>query len=126
MRNSYLRRIFHAYAFIFRLHTLQVKDRITYRTHLLPVPFINKSYFYKVGNNIKYLRDALGETQDQLGLAIGESKSSVSQVETGIRPPTLDFLIKLAKHFCITIDEILFSDLSYIPNFCSESHFLKI
>lgn len=75
--------------------------------------------YSKLGINIKALRKAYGETQSDLLFAIGmegSSPSTISQYETGERIPERNTLIKIAKHYRITEDELINSDFSQIKN----------
>ncbi len=60
---------------------------------------------------MKELRDVMGLTQHELGLAIGYSESTatqmISDIELGKRHLTQDRLIKMADVLCCTTDEIL-------------------
>lgn len=75
--------------------------------------------YSKLGINIKALRKAYGETQSDLLFAIGmegSSPSTISQYETGERIPERNTLIKIAKHYRITEDELINSDFSGMKN----------
>ena len=75
--------------------------------------------YSRLGSNIKALRKSLGETQSDLLFAIGlegSSPSTISQYETGDRIPERDTLIKIAKHYRITEDELINGDFSHIKN----------
>lgn len=62
---------------------------------------------YKVGDSIKKLRKGSGETQAQLGEAIGVNGVSVMRYEQGSRKPTLEMLQKIASHYCIDCNYFL-------------------
>lgn len=73
-----------------------------------------------LGKNIRSLRKIFGETQLDLALAIGAKGSSlISQYEAGKRMPRRDYLLKIAKHFKIPENELLygnFEPIEQIPN----------
>lgn len=71
----------------------------------------NKVY-YKIGNNIKSLRESFGLSQEELALEIGIGKSAICQYEMGSSIPVRDILIKIAKYFRITETELLQNDYS--------------
>lgn len=78
----------------------------------------------KVAKNIRDLRDAYGETQEELGFTIGVEKNTISQYEKGKRFPKQEILAKIALHYRITIDELLtgeFSGLRLTQMFNDES-----
>lgn len=70
----------------------------------------------RLGKNIHGLRVAYGETQEQLSEAIGYSKNTVSNYENGSREPDQNTLAAIAKHYSISVEELLTSDLSNIDN----------
>lgn len=68
-----------------------------------------------LGKNIRSLRKAYGETQEQLGQAIGGyEKNAISYYENGQREPSKDIIAKIAQHYLVSIDELLNSDLTSI------------
>ena len=70
----------------------------------------------KLGNNIRYLRKAYGESQEKLGFLIGTAKSTISLYESAKREPDKNTLEKIAKHYSITIDELLLADFSKLES----------
>ena len=59
------------------------------------------------GNNLKTLRLNAGWTQSQLAQKLGITKSVISAYETGIRLPSYDILIHIAKIFKVSTDYLL-------------------
>ena len=57
---------------------------------------------------IKKLRTEKGETQQQLGIAIGVSTMAVSKYESGKMIPNDDNKIKIARHFDRSVEDIFF------------------
>lgn len=68
----------------------------------------------KLGKNIRSLRVAYGETQEKLSEIIGYSKNAVSNYESGIREPEQDTLAAIARHYSVSVEELLTSDFSNI------------
>ena len=66
----------------------------------------------KLGNNIRFLRRANGETQEELGAELFLEKSTISAYENGAREPSKDKLILIARHFSITVEDLLNYDYS--------------
>lgn len=65
------------------------------------------------GKNIKYLRTAYGETQLDLALAVGlDSPNAIANYEKGERTPKPEIKKKIAAHYRITEDELVYSDFS--------------
>ena len=70
----------------------------------------------KLGNNIRCLRIAYGESQEALGQIIGVEKSAVSMYETGRREPNKDMLRSIAEHYGASVEELLTEDLTEMGN----------
>lgn len=66
----------------------------------------------KLGNNIRCLRVAYGETQEQLGDAIGVEKNTVSSYEKSRTEPNKKILSLIAAHYMISVEELLSFDFS--------------
>lgn len=67
--------------------------------------------YSKLAENIRSLRMAYGESGLELALAIGaDSTSSISQYENGKRIPKRDVLLKIARHYRITENELIYGD----------------
>ena len=59
------------------------------------------------GNVLKTLRLKKGMTQAQLAFKLGVTKSVISAYETGLRLPSYDILIHIAKLFNVSTDYLL-------------------
>lgn len=59
------------------------------------------------GNNLKTLRIKNKMTQAQLAERLGFTKSVISAYETGIRLPSYDTLIRIARLFHVSTDYLL-------------------
>lgn len=71
--------------------------------------------YVRLGWNIKCLREANNETLDDLVAAIGASSSgTLSGYESGTKKPSRDTLVKIAKHFLVTEDELIYGDFSHL------------
>ena len=68
----------------------------------------------RLGANIRSLRKAYGETQERLGAALNVEKNTISYYENGNREPNKDMLTALAKHFMVSVEELMYCDLSGI------------
>ena len=80
-----------------------------------------KKDFPRLGLNIKNLRKAFGETQADLANGIGltngkegDARSTVSNYERGKRVPEREVLSRIAKHYKVTEDELLYGDFAGI------------
>lgn len=68
--------------------------------------------FYFLNKNVKYLRKRKNLTHQQLADILKIQKSSLANFESGSRNCSLEVLVDLSKFFNITIDELIFKDLS--------------
>lgn len=66
----------------------------------------------RLGKNIRALRNAHEETQEKLGYAIGVEKNAISYYENGKREPSNDVIASIARYYMISVEELLYSDLS--------------
>jgi len=65
------------------------------------------------GKNLRYLREKHGKpSQEKLGQALGLTRSAVSSYEDGRAEAKYEMLHKIADHFNVTVDNLLFKDLS--------------
>ena len=66
----------------------------------------------RFATNLRNLRRAYGETQEQLGTVIYTEKNTISSYENGHRMPSEKTLSDIAKHYMISVEELLYSDLT--------------
>ena len=80
----------------------------------------------QLGNNIRALRRAYGETQEQLGQVISPetAKNVISNYETGNREPDKEILARIAEHYMVTLDELIHGDFSGIGKIALDSDIL--
>lgn len=69
-----------------------------------------------LASNLKRLRKSYGETQEELANALHLEKSTISQYENGSRKPDEEILKGIAKRYGVTIDSLLYEDLSFFPD----------
>jgi transcriptional regulator with XRE-family HTH domain len=77
-----------------------------------------------LGQNIRNLRKAHGETQLDLALSLGgdgKASSTISMYENGTREPDLETMQEIAKHYNITLDRLVRTDFSKC-NFMSTTY----
>lgn len=70
--------------------------------------------YYNLGGNIRGLRMTYGESQSELAEVINKTKAAVSNYELGERIPERDVLIKIAKHYRVTENQLIYGDYSNI------------
>jgi methanogenic corrinoid protein MtbC1/predicted XRE-type DNA-binding protein len=61
----------------------------------------------KLSENLKFLRKKNKISQDEFASLLGVSQTSIAHYERGSRQPTIDTLIKIARHYRISIDELV-------------------
>lgn len=61
----------------------------------------------EIGINIAFYRRSLNLTQKQLGDKLGLASNTIANYENGTREPSLDLVVKLAKFFETTTDDLL-------------------
>lgn len=66
----------------------------------------------KLAQNIKNLRLAHEETQDDLAIAINVTKTAISQYENQKRTPYLYELMAIAHHYKLSIERLIYGDYS--------------
>lgn len=57
-------------------------------------------------NDLKVLRAMHDLTQEELALAIGVSKKTISTLETGTYVPSTVLALKLARHFGVPVEQV--------------------
>ena len=68
--------------------------------------------YRKLGWNVKCLREAYRLTEEQLAYAVGVTRQAICNYENGTRIPNRDIIVKLANHFQITENELIYGDFS--------------
>lgn len=63
-------------------------------------------------SNLRFLRKRKGMYQEQLGAALGKSKTAISMYELGQRSPSIEDLRQIASYFRINPDRLISEDLS--------------
>ena len=63
-----------------------------------------------IGKRLTALRVLKNETQKTVAEAIGVSESSLAMYESGERIPRDAVKIRIAKHFCVSVQSIFFGD----------------
>lgn len=70
-----------------------------------------------LGNNLKHLREINDETLKQVGNDVFASHTTIKNYESGIRMPDPEKMKSLSQHYGITIDQLLYTDLSVLEKF---------
>lgn len=65
----------------------------------------------RIGDNIRTLREAYGETQEELANAIYTTQNNISKYENG-KSFKIDIITAIARRYMVTIQELMYSDLS--------------
>jgi transcriptional regulator with XRE-family HTH domain len=65
-----------------------------------------------LSTNIKHLRKSLGWNQTELAERLEVKNATISGYENGTAKPSIMVLLKMAKIFTVSIDSLIYSDLS--------------
>lgn len=72
------------------------------------VPDMERWVMYKrVGARIRHYRNAKDETLHQVAAVIGCAATTLHKVETGGAPPPLHLVVACAKHFGVTMNDLV-------------------
>lgn len=73
--------------------------------------------YSKLGGNIRGLREAYGDTQLELALALGlNSTGAIANYENGDRIPIRDVLVKIAQRYHVTVSELINGNFANMRN----------
>jgi putative transcriptional regulator len=61
-----------------------------------------------IGNHVRARREALGETQSELGAAIGVTRQTIAAIEQNHYSPSLEAAFRLALHFDCGLEDLFF------------------
>lgn len=75
-----------------------------------------KRMFFK--ENVRFLRNSKGWTQEELANALDFAKPNISKYESGMIELGLETVIKLARFFGISIDDLLLKKMEPEKPFC--------
>lgn len=71
-----------------------------------------------LGSNIKFLRNRIKKSQDEVATMLDIKRSTLNSYENGVAlTPPLDLLIKISNYFKFSLDAIIRNDLSRITEF---------
>lgn len=76
----------------------------------------NDESFY-LNTNIKYLRKLNKESQEKLGRIINKKDATIGNYEKGIRNPDYIDLYLIAKHFNVSVDDLIKKDFRKDTNY---------
>jgi len=60
----------------------------------------------QLGARIKELRNSTGKTQESLAVSIHSTKDYVSHIESGLKTPSLGFLIKISNKLEVDLQDL--------------------
>ena len=63
--------------------------------------------YKSIGKRIRHYRKRRGYTQEQLGLSINTSGAYISNIERGVKKPSLDNLASIADILDVTVNDII-------------------
>ena len=65
----------------------------------------------RLGEKLHILRQRHGLTTRELAAQLGVSYVQISRIETGVRKPSADLILKIALFFNIPVDQLMRDDL---------------
>lgn len=81
---------------------------------------------HRTGQNIKNLRERKGLTQQELAVRVDVAQATVANWESGRREPDINILIRIAKLFNVTLDELVMKELTPpIPMYARNLEYLR-
>jgi transcriptional regulator with XRE-family HTH domain len=66
-------------------------------------------------SNIKFFRKRMGRTQDDVAVALGMKRSTLSGYENSVAEPGMDALVSFSDYYRIAIDTLVKVDLTKLP-----------
>ena len=63
--------------------------------------------YKNIGRRIRHYRKRRGYTQEQLGLSINTSGAYISNIERGVKKPSLDNLVSIAEILDVTVNDMI-------------------
>ena len=63
--------------------------------------------YKSIGKRIRHYRKRRGYTQEQLGLSINTSGAYISNIERGVKKPSLDNLASIAEILDVTVNDMI-------------------
>ena len=71
--------------------------------------------YKSIGKRIRHYRKRRGYTQEQLGLSINTSGAYISNIERGVKKPSLDNLVSIAETLDITVNDMIMPMHDHCP-----------
>ena len=65
----------------------------------------------KFGKKLRALREYYGLSYRQLGAELGYNNSHFAKIESGERMPSYELVVKIAKYFEVSFDELMDDDV---------------
>ena len=59
------------------------------------------------GTNLKAHRAARNLSQAEVGLRVGAHQTMIAQIENGVKSPSMDLALRIAKFFDVTIEDMV-------------------
>lgn len=79
-----------------------------------------------LAENLKFLRESKGWTQREVANALDISIATIANYEVKTREPGLEMLIKIARFFSVTIDDLLLKKMEPpIPKYATNIRYLR-
>lgn len=81
--------------------------------------------YYVIGSRIRQYRQELGITQEDLALQINTSTAYISNIERGLKKPSLQKLVEIADAMHVTVNDFIYvCPYSSYPSYDRELEYL--
>jgi transcriptional regulator with XRE-family HTH domain len=73
----------------------------------------------RFGEKLRALRKQRGLTMNELAPELGfTSQSYLSEIETGKKKPSIDLIIRIARYFDVSLDQLMLDELDLDEDYC--------
>ena len=81
--------------------------------------------YKSIGRRIRHYRKRRGYTQEQLGLSINTSGAYISNIERGVKKPSLDNLAAIAEILDITVNDVIVPEHEFLDKIIESTDLLS-
>lgn len=64
-----------------------------------------------LAENLKFLREQRGKTQQELAKLFGVEQKTLSSWECGSRTPVIGMIVEMAKYYEVSLDDLVLTDM---------------
>lgn len=76
--------------------------------------------------NLRYLRKMKGKLQQEIAIPLGVDQKTISSWERGTRTPTIEAIIKLARYYGVSLDDLVLKKMKpLVPMYARNLQYLR-